>query len=55
MKRRRLRFGEKKRDAPVAVVTFGGALLCFCFISAKMLVITVAVALIVLGIWLLFC
>jgi len=42
----------KKNKAPIAVVTFGGSLLCFCFISPTLLVITLGFALIVLGIWL---
>jgi len=53
---RRRRHGDSmRRTAPIAVITFGGALICFCFISAKVLVITVAASLIALGIWLLFC
>jgi len=53
--KRRAKRNSAKRNAPIAVITFGGALMCFCFISAKLLVITVALSLIALGIWLIFC
>jgi hypothetical protein len=44
---------KEKKKAPIVVITFGGALLCFCFVSPMVLVCTLGVALIVLGIWLL--
>jgi len=47
-----MRKGKCNPKAPIVVVTFGGALLCFCFVSPKMLVVAVAIALIALGIWL---
>jgi uncharacterized membrane protein HdeD (DUF308 family) len=43
----------KKRKSSIVTVAFGGALLCFCFISSTLLVVTVGVSLICLGIWLL--
>ncbi|MCL1832320.1 MAG: hypothetical protein FWG45_05345 [Oscillospiraceae bacterium] len=43
----------RNRKAPIATVAFGGALICFCFISPTLLVVTVGLSLIVLGIWLL--
>jgi uncharacterized membrane protein HdeD (DUF308 family) len=43
----------RKSRAPVVAVTFGGALLCFCFVSHTLLIVTIGVALIVLGIYLL--
>ncbi|MCL1904281.1 MAG: hypothetical protein FWF94_07680 [Oscillospiraceae bacterium] len=51
--RRRGNVCSKKKNPPIVVVCFGGALLCFCFISHTLLVVTLGVALIVLGIWLL--
>ena len=45
--------GSKKRKAPVVAVTFGGALVCFCFVSSTFLVVTVGASLVVLGIYLL--
>jgi hypothetical protein len=44
---------QKNTKAPIITITFGGALLCLCFISPTLLVITIALALIGLGIWLL--
>jgi len=46
---------KPNRKAAIVTVTFGGAVLCFCFMSAQFLVVTLAVALIALGIWLLRC
>ena len=51
--RRRGNVCAKRAKTPIIVVTFGGALLCFCFISSTLLVLTLGVSLIVLGIWLL--
>ncbi|MCL2036936.1 MAG: hypothetical protein FWG83_06085 [Oscillospiraceae bacterium] len=42
-----------RSKAPIVAVTFGGALLCFSFVSATFLVVTVGISLVVLGIWLL--
>lgn len=55
MKRRGNTFvrNAKNQKAPVITVCFGGSLLCFCFISHTLLVITLGFALIVLGVWLL--
>jgi len=53
MIRRRGKFCGKKNKAPIVAVTFGGALVCFCFISHTLLVVTIGAALIVLGVWLL--
>jgi hypothetical protein len=43
----------KNKKAPIAAVTFGGALLCFCCVSRTVLVVTVGVSCIALGIYLL--
>ncbi|MCL1866659.1 MAG: hypothetical protein FWF82_04550 [Oscillospiraceae bacterium] len=45
--------GQKKSKTPIAIMTFGGALVCFCFISSTFLIVTVGVTLIVLGVYLL--
>jgi hypothetical protein len=44
---------SKNNKAPIAAVTFGGALLCLCFISHTLLVLTVGVSCIALGVYLL--
>ncbi|MCL1789185.1 MAG: hypothetical protein FWG33_02405 [Oscillospiraceae bacterium] len=49
---RRGRCCKKKSKTPIVTVTFGGALVCFCFVSHTLLVVTVGVSLVVLGVWL---
>lgn len=51
--RRRGTVCTKKKNAPIVVVCFGGSLLCFCFVSPTLLVVTLGVSLVVLGVWLL--
>ncbi|MCL2754451.1 MAG: hypothetical protein FWD35_01880 [Oscillospiraceae bacterium] len=43
---------SKNTKAPIVTIAFGGALLCFCFISPTLFIITIGIALIGLGIWL---
>jgi uncharacterized membrane protein HdeD (DUF308 family) len=53
MIRRRGNVCVKRRKAPIVSITFGGALLCFCFISHTVLIISIGVSLVCLGIYLL--
>lgn len=50
MRRRNCRKSNK-----LAVILFAAALVCLCFLSAKITLIVLAAALIAAGIWLLKC
>ncbi|MGN0597328.1 MAG: hypothetical protein ACI4J1_08390 [Ruminiclostridium sp.] len=50
-----MRCPRRKNKFPIILALFGGAILCLCFISFKIFLIILAIALIALGIWLLKC
>ncbi|MBD5113755.1 MAG: hypothetical protein HDT46_00900 [Ruminococcaceae bacterium] len=44
-----------KGRAKLAIIVFAAAVICLCFLSAKLTLVIIALALIAAGIWLLKC
>ncbi len=49
------RSGGRRNKFPAFILAFAGALICMTHLSAEVLLIVLAILLIVIGIWLLFC
>lgn len=50
-----IRRSGRRNKFPAFILAFAGALICMTHLSAEILLVALAILLIVLGIWLLFC